>query len=68
MKEKNICFLQFLRSGIPDLALEILTLLIPIGYIIKHVHMIKYIPKTKMTNIFYETLQNAILGNNYVPL
>ena len=28
----------------------------------KHVHMIKYIPKTKMTNIFYETLQNAILG------
>ena len=30
--------------------------------------MIKYIPKTKMTNIFYETLQNAILGNNYVPL
>ena len=30
--------------------------------------MIKYIPKTKMTNIFYETQQNAILGNNYVPL
>ena len=24
--------------------------------------------KAKITNIFYEVLQNAILGNNYVPL
>ena len=30
--------------------------------------MVKYILKTKITYIFYEILQNAILGNNYVPL
>ena len=30
--------------------------------------MVKYVRKNKKTNIFYEILQNAILGNNYVPL
>ena len=29
--------------------------------------MVKHILKTKITNIFYEILQNAILGNNYLP-
>ena len=30
--------------------------------------MVKHIPKTKITNIFYEIRQNAILGNSYAPL
>ena len=30
--------------------------------------MVKYTSKNKGTNIFYEILQNAILGIDYIPL
>ena len=30
--------------------------------------MVKYTSKNKSTNIFYEILQNAILGIDYIPL